>query len=723
MLGWQDSRPLSLAITPDRARKLADKPKLATLSDVLLNFPATYVRAGSAQALDVLAEGEMYTCVAQILRADERDNQSGRGPRKILSFSFTDGTVTMESALFGNPRLHASTITPGAIVLLYGKLGSYRNRWQLKNPSYVTIKPSPEGRFGAFGPLQTIQDIAGSGQAAQALLDRPWLATYRRRAGTSTAELIGVVDKVLDVVGTPVDMLPSPSVSPDAPAWPIAPDGDPLISFSDALHQIHQPPPEGPYAAIDRLKFNEALELQLVMALRRADAVTRTARAMRPVAGGVASDVENSLPYTLSDGQQEALGVIREALAQEQPASLMLQGDVGSGKTVVALLAMLQAVEAGYQCAFIAPTEVLAVQHARTLTSLLSGTTVGVTVLTGSQKTAEKKASLLHIISGQADIVVGTHALIQDAVEFYNLGFVVVDEQHRFGVRQRDKLREDAPVDATPHMLVMTATPIPRTVGMTMFGDLTSVRLRGLPAGRGEVHTSVVPTWKPRWVQRAWERMGEEIRQGRQAFVVVPRIDGLDGVNSWAERIGRDLLPGASLEVLHGRMAPEDKDAAMTAFAAGEVDVLVATTVIEVGVDVPNATMMLIVDADNFGVSQLHQLRGRVGRGSSNAVCLLHTSAEANSASMQRLEAVAATQDGFALAELDLQQRSEGDILGREQSGASARRATLLDLSTDEEIIVEARRYATDMVAYDEALARSLVADIELEEQDYIERS
>lgn len=723
MLGWEDSRPLSLFVAPDRARKLADKPGLKTISDAVLNFPTKYVRAGSAQALDILEEGEMYTCVAEILRVQERENRSSRGPRTIFSFTFTDGTVTMESALFGNPRLHRACLTEGTIVLLYGKLGRYRDRWQLKNPSYVTVYPGEKAEFGAFGPLKTIVDVAGNGQAAQELLSKPWLPSYPRRPGTSTAELIGVMDKVVSGMGHPTEVLPSPSQMHGAPAWPVDDEGEPLIGFSEALQQIHQPPPEGPFAARHRLKFNEALELQVVMALRRADAEKRTSRAMLPREDGVASDVENNLPFALSEGQRAALDVIRPALASEDPASLMLQGDVGSGKTVVALLAMLQAVDAGYQCAFIAPTEVLAMQHARTLTHMLEGTMVGVTLLTGSQKVAEKKVNLLNIISGQANIVVGTHALIQDSVEFNDLGLVAVDEQHRFGVRQRDKLRESAPVDRTPHMLVMTATPIPRTVAMTMFGDLTSVRLSGFPRGRGTVQTSVVPNWKPRWVERMWQRMDEEIRAGRQVFIVAPRIEGEDGVEAWAQRIATRHLPEARVAMLHGRLPTEEKDQVMTAFARGDVDALVATTVIEVGVDVPNATMMLILDAENFGVSQLHQLRGRVGRGSADAVCLLYTTADIASDSYRRLLAVAETHDGFALAELDLQQRTEGDILGQSQSGAATRRTNLLDLVEDEDIIIEARRYAMELVEYDEQLARSLVANLKIEEQDYIERS
>lgn len=448
---------------------------------------------------------------------------------------------------------------------------------------------------------------------------------------------------------------------------------------------------------------------------------------MKVQADGAKEKIASALPFALSEGQKHAIAVVSEALTGQQPANIMLHGDVGAGKTIVALLAMLQAVDAGYQCAFIAPTEVLAAQHARTLVNLLNqhpvGASVGVTLLTGSQKTAERKTALLDIISGQANIVVGTHALIQESVEFYKLGLIVVDEQHRFGVRQRDYLRENAAADATPHMLVMTATPIPRTVAMTMFGDLTPVRLVGLPSCRGEVTTVVTPMHNQVWFSRIWSRMAEEIDAGYQAFVVVPRIEGEEGVEAWAHRIATELLPNCSVGVVHGRLSGEEKDDVMRSFAAGEIDVIVATTVVEVGVDVPNATMMVIIDAENFGVSQLHQLRGRVGRGVADALCLLVTSTAAESNSYQRLEQVAGTHDGFALAELDLAQRAEGDVLGQSQSGAKTRRAQLLDLVTDGEIIVAAREYAEALVEWDSNAARELVADFDIEDQDYIERS
>ncbi|KAB3523302.1 DEAD/DEAH box helicase [Corynebacterium sp. zg254] len=726
MLGWIDRRPLGLLVSPDRARTLSGKPGLKTVYDLLTNYPRNYARMGDPTAMEPMEPGEMYTCVAEILHAQERENYSGRGPRRYITFSFSDGVVRLDSALFGNPAMHRSVLVPGSIVLLYGKLDIFNDRWQLKNPSYVSMFPADGARFGAYGPLKTIVDITGSEAEAQKILNRPWLPFYGRRSGTTTAELTGVVNQVLGQLDPIPEVLPT---GEDAPAWPADPEGEQMIPLDTALRQIHQPPAEGPHAALFRLKFNEALSLQLVMALRRADATVRSGFAM-----AVSEDSDSArasmlahLPYTLSPGQEHAVETISAALHSETPANLMLQGDVGAGKTIVALLAMLQAVDAGYQCAFIAPTEVLAAQHARTLVELLGlspeGSRVGVTLLTGSQKTSERKAALLDIVSGQADIVVGTHALIQDTVEFFNLGLVVVDEQHRFGVRQRDFLRERSPADATPHMLVMTATPIPRTVAMTMFGDLEPVRLEGLPQGRGEVSTVVVPLGNPAWFRRIWTRMAEEAAVGHQAFVVVPKIEGEDGVEAWAERIRTTFAPQLQVGMVHGRMPAEDKDEIMQAFAAGEYDVLVATTVIEVGVDIPNATMMVVVDAENFGVSQLHQLRGRVGRGAADAVCLLVTGMEETSASYQRLIAVADTHDGFDLAELDLKQRTEGDVLGQRQSGSTARRVDLLDLSEDGEIIEAARDYAQELVAWDAERARELVADIEIEDQEYIERA
>jgi ATP-dependent DNA helicase RecG len=456
----------------------------------------------------------------------------------------------------------------------------------------------------------------------------------------------------------------------------------------------------------------------------------------------------------------------------------LLQGEVGSGKTLVALRAMLAVVDAGGQAALLAPTEVLAQQHHRSITRMLGDLAEGgllggadhgtrVALLTGSMSSAERRATLLDIASGQAGIAIGTHALLQDVVQFADLALVVVDEQHRFGVEQRDALRSKG--NQPPHVLVMTATPIPRTVAMTVFGDLETSTLRELPAGRAAITTHVVPEWKE-WFPRTWERVAEEVRLGRQAYVVCPRIGGdsddLDGadivapgdhesrehasgatspaaaatdatdgapprplhgvVETLEDLRAQPALAGLRIEMLHGRMTPEDKDATMQAFAAGQIDVLVSTTVIEVGVDVHNASMMVILDADRFGVSQLHQLRGRVGRGGLPGLCLL-VSGTPNDETGRRLESVAATTDGFELAEADLELRREGNVLGTEQAGKSTA-LRQLSLLRDRDVIEHARTDAAGLVGDDPAMARwpgladMVSAVIAEQDQDYLDK-
>ncbi len=395
----------------------------------------------------------------------------------------------------------------------------------------------------------------------------------------------------------------------------------------------------------------------------------------------------------------------------------MLQGEVGSGKTIVSVLAMLQMIDAGYQCALLAPTEVLAAQHARSVRDVLGPLAMAgqlggaenatrVALLTGSMTTQQKRQVRDEVASGEAGIVIGTHALLQEGVEFKRLGMVVVDEQHRFGVEQRDRLRAKAPAGVTPHLLVMTATPIPRTVALTVFGDLETSTLRELPRGRQPIATNTIfIKEKPQWLNRAWQRIAEEVRAGRQAYVVAPRIDESDKSNDddkggppaatvveLFEHLKHGPLSGLRLGLMHGRLPADDKDAVMAAFRDGQVDVLVCTTVIEVGVDVPNATVMFVMDADRFGISQLHQLRGRIGRGEHASLCLLATRLPEASKAGERLKAVAGTLDGFELADLDLRERREGDVLGYSQSG---RAITLRFLSLFEhrEVIEAAREF------------------------------
>ena len=538
-----------------------------------------------------------------------------------------------------------------------------------------------------------------------------------------------------------------------------------LLPLAGALLDIHRPTTlDDVERAESRLKWDEALVLQLTLAARRRAAALEPGIARPRRSGGLLDAVDAALPFALTEGQREVGEELAAELDRDQPMHRLLQGEVGSGKTVVALRAMAQVVDAGGQAALLAPTEVLAAQHARGIRQLLGplgrageldGDAAGtrVTLLTGSLKAAAKRQALAEVADGSAGIVIGTHALLQEGVDFADLGLVVVDEQHRFGVEQRDALR--AKGNRPPHVLVMTATPIPRTVAMTVYGDLEISTLRQLPSGRGGVSSSVVPAVeKPGWVDRAWARLREEVGAGRQAYVVCPRIGDVPGdepedadgappededgprsdrrpplaVLDVAELLREGPLAGLRLDVLHGRMTPEEKDATMRAFAAGETQVLVATTVVEVGVDVPNATVMVVMDADRFGVSQLHQLRGRVARGKHAGLCLLVTEAPTSSPTGQRLAAVAATSDGFELARLDLETRREGDVLGAAQSGRRSG-IRLLSLLEDEELIATARTEATALLATDRGLADhpGLAAEVAAlatdERADYLEKA
>jgi len=536
--------------------------------------------------------------------------------------------------------------------------------------------------------------------------------------------------------------------------------------FVTALHEVHEPTSaEAAELAKQRLTFDEALLMQLFLALRRIELRSATTKQRAPREDGLLKAFDSRMPFELTAGQKQVWQEIVKDLSGNHPMYRLLQGDVGSGKTIVALRAMLAVVDSGGQAALLAPTEVLAQQHFQNFRRLLGdlaeggmlggnvmGTQIG--LLTGSMAQADKRAMQSAIASGEIGIVVGTHALLSENVEFADLGLVVVDEQHRFGVEQRDALRGKAA--QPPHVLVMTATPIPRTVAMTIFGDLDVSTLRELPLGRSPITTHVVSAIsKPQHLQRAWGRALEEIKQGHQVYVVAPRISANDDsdlqrfgltadelalarklsddtensvnlpMNSVEElfpRLQEGALKGVRLAMLHGRLKSEEKEAVMNRFAKGEIDALVTTTVIEVGVDVPNASMMIIMDADRFGVSQLHQLRGRVGRGTTPGLCLLVTNADEGSDAMQRLQAVASTTDGFELSRLDLEQRREGDVLGAAQSGARSH-LRLLRVIRDEDLIVKAREVAERITAVDPSLSKFAQLQIEIDKLRQEERA
>ncbi|SDS13335.1 ATP-dependent DNA helicase RecG [Corynebacterium timonense] len=710
MLGFDDARPLNLVIPLRQARALEKHLGISTCGELLRHYPRRYLHYGSGGSLDLdgAVEGDTVSVVGRVVgthefsRKNKRpDTRGTRRPSSLYKVTVDDGSTTIAATFFGSDYARRSLMR-GQRVMLTGKLGSFRGEPQLQHPDFVLLD-SPSEATGA------LRQLAHFGDIGEILRGREWLPLYPAASKASTWMVMGAVHAVLR------------SLEPVAEPLGEVPAG--LIPLDRAIREIHEPGPAGPTKAIDRLKYDEAMGVALAMAVRRADAEADPATPLPRVEGRDQDALLRRLPFPLTAGQNEVLTQISEDLAQPRPMSRLLQGEVGSGKTIVALLAMLQAVDNGAQCALLAPTEVLAMQHARSLTQTLmnAGVPARVVALTGSLPAAQKQQALLQAMTGEAEIVVGTHALLQEGVEFFRLGFVVVDEQHRFGVEQRDALRAKAG-DNTPHLLVMTATPIPRTIAITVFGDLKVSTLRELPGGRRPIQSSVVPEFRPTWVARAWEKIREEAAAGHQAYVVCPRIDGDGGVTQIASWLRDTEFRDLEVGVLHGRMKSEEKDAVMADFVAGGIHVLVSTTVIEVGVDVPNATVMVVRESENFGVSQLHQLRGRVGRGGSASLCLFHTRAEPGSAAFERVSAVAATTDGFELAELDLRNRQEGDVLGASQSGAR-RTLRLINLVEDYPVVMRAYEDAAAFVAAHPEKAREVADSLVPERFEFLEKS
>ena len=704
MLGYRDLRPLAEVLPAKEARAIKKAFGYTACWQLLEHYPRTYTRHGGAQDISYEHEGTTVTIIGTVVRA-----QTITKAKTMHRVLINAGDHHIE-AMFFNSRYATAMLREGAKAVFSGKLSYFRQQPQLQHPDFYIIATAAGAKGDAKQATGSLRNLAAFGDLDELLGDRDYLPIYPAKKTITSWRIMGAIHlilKTLPRVDEPLDYHPAG-----------------LPGFDAALRGVHEPPATGPEPAIHRLKYNEALGLALVMALRRMDTEQRAAPALARLEQGLQAELLANLPFPLTDGQKTALREISADLQRTHPMSRLLQGEVGSGKTIVALLAMLQAVDHRRQCALLAPTEVLAAQHARSLTATLAaaGSSATVVALTGSMGAKARQEALLAIVSGEADVVVGTHALIQDSVDFFDLGLVVVDEQHRFGVEQRDRLRSKGRDGATPHLLVMTATPIPRTIAMTVFGDLAVSTLRELPGGRRPIQTSVVPAEKPAWMTRAWERIGEEVSAGHQAYVVCPRIEGDGGVvkihDTLQHRTFRDLTVG----MLHGRMDPETKDQVMRDFAAGGIDVLVSTTVIEVGIDVANATVMLILEADRFGVSQIHQLRGRVGRGGFASLCLLHTSFALDSPQMGRLQAIAATSDGFALSELDLKVRQEGDILGTSQSGSDTK-LQYLSLLTDQKIIERAIADAAELVARDPEMAMALVSDIARDNQDYLEKT
>ena len=715
-----------------RSATVIEKHLGITTVDGLLNyFPRRYMNRGELTPISELPLDEEVTLIARVLSSSTRNMAARRGTITDVIVSDDDGRQGLRlvggtdyrgkapgtlKITFFNGYKAKTDLLQGRRALFSGKVTKFKGQLGLTNPDFQLLDDDP---------------FSEGSQDPEKLAAMP-IPVYPATSKLPSWKIQKAVQTLLETLD--LDALPDP-------VPPAVVSREKFLPLAQAYRLIHEPESADDWRrARDRLRYHEALVLQSALARRRAQLAAEEATARRQVPDGLLAAFDADLPFTLTAGQAAIGKTLAAELARDSPMNRLLQGEVGSGKTIVALRAMLQVVDAGGQAALLAPTEVLAAQHYESIRrslgplskdGLLGGldaASVQVTLLTGSMPAAARKQAMLDAASGTAGILIGTHALLSGNVTFYDLGLIVVDEQHRFGVEQRDALRAKA--RKPPHLLVMTATPIPRTVAMTVFGDLETSVLDELPAGRAPISTHLVGLAEnPAWAGRIWSRSREEIDNGHQVYVVCPKIgtdddgDFSPGEADLAEgpegENGRELasvtavvehllaepaLSGVPLAPLHGRQLPDVKAATMAGFVDNQVKLLVSTTVIEVGVDVPNATLMVILDADRFGISQLHQLRGRVGRGGLPGTCLLVTALEPGHPSRKRLEAVAATTDGFELSQEDLKLRREGDILGASQSGGRST-LRLLRVLEHEAVISRARDDAQQIVSRDPSLA------------------
>lgn len=729
---------LSKVVGDRTAKALFEELGLETLDDLLRHYPRRYVVRGELTDIESLNEDEEVTILAKIQSVNVKRIPGRKGA--ILEVIVSDGRAKLILTFF-NQAWRTKELREGREGLFAGKVGLFKGKRQLAHPDYLLI---PEGE----NKEEAISDFAGK-----------YLPVYPATRKLPSWKVAQCVRIGLEAIGEIAETIPNKFL--EALEFP---------TLQQALHQVHNPASlEEAERARERLTFDEALTMQLFL-LQRRNEIKKQRTKQRERRPGILGKFDARLPFELTAGQRRVATQIEADLFSSAPMFRLLQGDVGSGKTIVALRAMLAIIDSGGQAALLAPTEVLAQQHYKNFQKLLGdlamqgmlGTAEHATriaLLTGSTPTDERNEILSASRAGEIGILIGTHALLSHGVDFKDLALLVIDEQHRFGVEQRDVLRNRTEVP--PHVLVMTATPIPRTVAMTVFGDLDVSTLDELPLGRTPIETHVIAaSEKPAFLDRAWKRIIEEVGRGQQAYIVAPRISSKDNSDfttfgltpdelARAKRLSgeeveeqefgkhsvEDLFPKLRdgelnelrVSALHGRMSTSEKDSVMKRFSAGEIDVLISTTVIEVGVDVPNASMMVIMDADRFGVSQLHQLRGRVGRGTVPGLCLLVTNVASGTPAISRLEAVASTTDGFELSRLDLEQRREGDVLGSAQSGATSH-LRLLRVIRDERVIIEARKVAEQILENDAELTsnaalREVVDKLRLEERaSYLEK-
>ncbi len=698
------------SILGDRTAKAFVKQfGISNIAELLEHYPRRYSKRGELTPISSLPIGEVVTVVGEVVSTSSRRLKGRSG--NLLEVVITDGSKTLTLAFF-NQHWREKELHAGVRGLFSGRIGVFSNKLQLAHPDYELFS----------------LEIDDSEAKAWAELPIP---IYPASGTLSTWKIQKSVELALSALGEVKEVLPAALLKKHK-----------ILPLSGAIHQIHAPKIDGEWqAARDSLRFHEAMLLQIQLAQSRSKRNQVEASVRTP--GDLLGVFDKRLPFELTDGQRTVGQEIEKDLASGHPMHRLLQGEVGSGKTLVALRAVLTIAQSGGQSAVLAPTEVLASQHFESIRNSLGdelSRALGLRLITGQMSTAERKIAMLDIASGKCLLAIGTHALISEKVQFFDLSFVVVDEQHRFGVGQREALR--AKGKTAPHVLTMTATPIPRTMAITVFGDLEISTLAELPKGRQPIATHVVELAKPALVARVWQRVAEEVKAGRQAFVVCPRIDGElveEGAepSETEEEVEQGPAPAAAVEVvealrlnpalagltiglIHGRQSLEDKTAVMHAFTAGEVQILVSTTVIEVGVNVPNATAMVILDADRFGISQLHQLRGRVGRGAHPGVCLMVSASEPGSLAMQRLDAVASTVDGFKLSELDLEIRGEGDVLGNLQSGGKSQ-LKLLRVIKDAELIQKCKGLAQDLI--DAGLPAETQKALELADAAALKRS